>query len=133
MLRALQSDDPANMYIVRLLDSFVHAGPNGNHLCLVLELLGPNVDSANRMEPYDTANTPKLEENLEPYTVVRISHQLLQGLAFVHKAGYAQGGKTQTRALIPSRFITNEKHVQMPAHAILPLPVLVPKIAPKKS
>ena len=31
-------------YIVRLLDSFVHHGPNVQHQCLVFELLGPTID-----------------------------------------------------------------------------------------
>ena len=31
-------------YIVQLLDSFMHEGPNGDHQCLVFELLGPSVD-----------------------------------------------------------------------------------------
>ncbi|THW64553.1 kinase-like protein [Aureobasidium pullulans] len=30
-------------HIVRLLDNFEHPGPNGMHICLVLELLGPSV------------------------------------------------------------------------------------------
>lgn len=30
-------------YIVRLLNAFSHFGPNGNHFCLVLEILGPSL------------------------------------------------------------------------------------------
>ncbi|THY32489.1 kinase-like protein [Aureobasidium pullulans] len=30
-------------HIVRLLDNFEHPGPNGTHICLVLELLGPSM------------------------------------------------------------------------------------------
>jgi serine/threonine-protein kinase SRPK3 len=35
---------PGHSRIVQLLDHFEHAGPHGTHLCLVLELLGPNLD-----------------------------------------------------------------------------------------
>lgn len=31
-------------YIVQSLDDFVHEGPNGCHLCLIFEFLGPIVD-----------------------------------------------------------------------------------------
>lgn len=30
-------------FVVKLLNSFVHFGPNGNHFCMVLELLGPSL------------------------------------------------------------------------------------------
>lgn len=34
----------SSSYIVHLLDSFTHEGPNGVHHCLVFELLDPSVD-----------------------------------------------------------------------------------------
>ncbi|KAG8156637.1 hypothetical protein KVR01_013428 [Diaporthe batatas] len=84
MLRALQKDSSIQ-HVVRLLDSFVHAGPNGNHQCLVLELLGPSVGYVVSCE----YNEPG--ERLEVAAILRITKQLLQALASLHKAGYAQG------------------------------------------
>ena len=72
-------------YIVQLLDEFLHRGPNGSHQCLVFELLGPSVDII--LEEYR-----EFGDRLEPETVLRMSEQLLQGIAFIHEAGYAHGG-----------------------------------------
>ncbi|PWY80089.1 kinase-like protein [Aspergillus eucalypticola CBS 122712] len=35
---------PSAKYIVSVFDSFTHQGPNGTHLCIVFELLGPSVN-----------------------------------------------------------------------------------------
>ncbi len=51
----------------------------------MFELLGPSVDAV--IGDYQEA-----EDHLDPKTVLKISKQLLQGLAFVHEAGYAHGG-----------------------------------------
>lgn len=61
-------------YIVELLDVFVHQGPNGRHQCLVFELLGPTID--NILELYES------EINFETDTIVRLSKQLLEAIAF---------------------------------------------------
>lgn len=82
-------------YIVHLLDDFRHNGPNGIHQCLVFELLGPHVDKV--LEAYQLA-----EVRLEPELVLRLSKQLLQGLAFIHEAGYAHGGMMEHNHFILS-------------------------------
>jgi serine/threonine protein kinase len=71
--------------IVQLLDSFVHQGPNGEHQCLVFELLGPTVD-------FVVADYYGGGDRLEDTTVLRVTRQLLQALAGIHRAGYAHGG-----------------------------------------
>ncbi|KAH7689892.1 Non-specific serine/threonine protein kinase protein [Dioscorea alata] len=44
LLSAIAEGDPSNSKcIVRLLDHFKHAGPNGQHLCLVIEFLGDSL------------------------------------------------------------------------------------------
>lgn len=75
----------ASQYIVDLLDDFLHEGPNGCHQCLVFELLGPTAN----MEMEDLHD---IGERLDPENLLRISAQLLQGLAFMHKAGFTHGG-----------------------------------------
>ncbi|KAG6119860.1 hypothetical protein E4U13_007213 [Claviceps humidiphila] len=48
MLRALSSlpkDHPGSSYVNHMLDHFTLVGPNGTHNCLVLELVGPNVEA----------------------------------------------------------------------------------------
>lgn len=61
--------------IVRLLDEFKVAGVNGVHICLVLELLGPDLRSL-----LLRCGTPGLSRPV----VKRVLTQVLQGLAFLH-------------------------------------------------
>ena len=71
--------------IVQLFDEFLHQGPNGTHQCLVFELLGPTLDFV--VSDYYAVGDP-----LEPETVVRLSENLLQAIAFLHEAGHVHGG-----------------------------------------
>lgn len=87
-LQALQQKDAAK-YIVRLFDSFVHQGPNGNHQCLVFELLGPTVDTV--VADYHFGG-----DCLEPENLLRLTKQLLEAVASIHSAGYAHGGDYQS-------------------------------------
>lgn len=64
MLQVLQKDNSIN-HVVRLLDSFVHAGPNGSHQCPVMELLGPS------FEWVINTDYTRYEEHLEPNTILR--------------------------------------------------------------
>ncbi|KAL4911993.1 kinase-like domain-containing protein [Aspergillus aurantiobrunneus] len=71
-------------YIVQLLDFFTHKGPNGDHQCLVFELLGPTVDKI--LVDYHENNDKPF-----PETVLRISTQLLKAVRFIHNAGMCHG------------------------------------------
>lgn len=73
-------------YIVQLLDSFTHEGPNGVHQCLVFELLGPTVDKV--LTEYHEGH-----DQLCPETILRMSTQLLKAVQFIHSAGMGHGGK----------------------------------------
>lgn len=72
-------------YIAQLLDHFIIDGPNGKHLALVFELLGPNVRTIVRAEYQDRSS-------IDPETILRMTEQLLEALAFVHQTGFAHGG-----------------------------------------
>jgi serine/threonine-protein kinase SRPK3 len=65
-----------------MLDHFTHAGPNGSHNCLVLELLGPSVAD------YLDGGTNRLPGNVAK----RIAKDTLLGLQYLHKKGVAHGG-----------------------------------------
>jgi serine/threonine-protein kinase SRPK3 len=88
-------------YIVKLLDDFIHQGPNGTHQCLVFELLGPTINFI-VAAIYDPGGSPDGGDSLEPEDILRLSKQLLQALAFIHKAGYAHGGTAAYRDFIRS-------------------------------
>jgi serine/threonine-protein kinase SRPK3 len=79
MLEEMRRLDPGDsMCCVRLLDSFEHQGPNGLHVCMVLEPLAEDLLSL--ADDEDLAPGGRLPLPL----VRRIVRQLLVGLAFVH-------------------------------------------------
>ncbi|RFU28879.1 hypothetical protein B7463_g7462, partial [Scytalidium lignicola] len=87
ILQQLRSYSPENISskcIVTLLDYFIHPGPNGNHQCLVFELLGPRVDKV-LQDYYDSRSRPQSQ------LIIRLSEQLLKAMAFIHEAGLGHG------------------------------------------
>lgn len=98
-LRSLAKHSPGDLcakHVVQLLDNFLHQGPNGCHRCLVFELLGPTIEMV--VSDYHTGG-----DTLEPETILRLSEQLLQAIAFLHEAGYVHGGMpVHTHVTAPS-------------------------------
>jgi serine/threonine protein kinase len=77
--------------IVRLLDSFEHQGPNGTHLCMILEAMGPSVASMLDELP---CNLPLRRGHRSRYPfwmAKRVLHQTLVGLRTLHSKGLAHG------------------------------------------
>ncbi|KKP02031.1 CMGC/SRPK protein kinase [Trichoderma harzianum] len=73
---------PGHKHVSHLLDSFYHQGPNGRHLCIVLELLGPKVSSVvNRRPNY----------RLDGRLARRISSQLLLAVDYIRSCGVVHG------------------------------------------
>lgn len=85
---------PGAERIVQLLDNFLLDGPNGCHQCLVFELLGPTVYKI-------VTDYAEDGDRLDVESIIKISTQLLQGVAFMHGAGYAHGG-TVKYSFLPS-------------------------------
>ena len=68
---------PGYPHVVTLWDHFTHIGPNGDHLCLVMEPLGENLFSLKaRLPGY------RLSLNL----VKKIARQTLLGLDYLHSS-----------------------------------------------
>lgn len=101
-LAKCRSGDQSSSYIVKLLDRFVFDGPNGKHLALVFELLGPNVRSLVGSEYPDRTN-------IDPSTIMRMTEQLLKALAFIHQTGFAHGGMFSYRPV--SELAQNPCHI----------------------
>ena len=96
ILRALtqcSSVSPGSEHIVKLLDDFLHQGPNGCHQCLVFELLGPTVNVM-------VNDAYHFGERLDTDTIIRVSTQILEAIAFMHEAGYVHGGTVTYSLLI---------------------------------
>ncbi|KAJ0967776.1 hypothetical protein J5N97_024693 [Dioscorea zingiberensis] len=77
LLSAIAEGDPSNSKcIVQLVDHFKHVGPNGQHLCLVIEFLG---DSLLRLIRYNRYRGIGLNN------VRDICMSILVGLDYLHK------------------------------------------------
>jgi serine/threonine-protein kinase SRPK3 len=98
LLKERSQESLYRKYIVQLLDSFVHQGPNGQHQCLVFELLGPTV--ARIIGEYIEAN-----ETIEPRVILRMSEQLLEAIEFIHDAGMGHGGNAKLYLLFSAFYI----------------------------
>jgi serine/threonine-protein kinase SRPK3 len=63
-------------YVVQILNSFVHLGPNGKHVCMVFEVLGVNLLEIIKQYNYKGI----------PMPICRvISRQVLMGLDYMHR------------------------------------------------
>ncbi|KAG8623953.1 hypothetical protein KVT40_008929 [Elsinoe batatas] len=71
-------DDAGRHPVVKLYDFFCHAGPNGCHACLVLELLGSDVSRVLR-KTFDE------KEGFEPMPYLCTAWILLDTLAWLHQ------------------------------------------------
>jgi serine/threonine-protein kinase SRPK3 len=75
---------PGREHVLHLLDSFYHEGPNGRHLCVVLDVLGPKVSTViERCKHY----------RLGGFKARDVSRQLLLAVNYLHASGVAHGGK----------------------------------------
>ncbi|KAL6820184.1 kinase-like domain-containing protein [Trichoderma sp. SZMC 28015] len=73
---------PGHKHVSHLLDSFYHEGPNGRHLCIVLELLGPKISSVvNRLPNY----------RLDGRLAHQISSQLFLAVDYIRSCGVVHG------------------------------------------
>ncbi|KAJ7944045.1 Kinase family protein [Quillaja saponaria] len=77
VLSAVADGDPSNsMCVIRLIDHFKHIGPNGQHLCMVLEFLG---DSLLRLIKYNRYKGIPMNK------VREICRCALVGLDYLHR------------------------------------------------
>ncbi|KAI3334536.1 kinase-like domain-containing protein [Ustulina deusta] len=67
---------PGRKYVVSLLDSFEHKGPNGVHVCMVFEVLGENL--LGLIKKWQHRGIPR-------ELVMQITKQVLMGLDYLHR------------------------------------------------
>ncbi|KAF2110989.1 kinase-like domain-containing protein [Lophiotrema nucula] len=73
---------PGRKHIMQLMESFHHDGPNGRHLCVVSELLGPKTTTV-----AEKCQNHRLGSRLAR----RVSQQLLLAVDYLHSCGVAHG------------------------------------------
>ncbi|KAF7322179.1 Protein kinase [Mycena kentingensis (nom. inval.)] len=79
--------EDGSQHVPRMRDHFEHEGPNGRHLCIVGEVLGPSLSGAVAElfhEFWDNGCLP-------PAIAHRLCGQITLALAYLHKRGVAHG------------------------------------------
>jgi serine/threonine-protein kinase SRPK3 len=69
-------DHPGRKHVVSLLDSFRHKGPNGEHICMVFEVLGENLLGLIKKWNHRGIPMPLVKQ---------ITKQVLLGLDYLHR------------------------------------------------
>ncbi|KAH6912418.1 kinase-like domain-containing protein [Coprinopsis sp. MPI-PUGE-AT-0042] len=81
--RSAAGSGEGKRFVLQLLDSFVHQGPNGEHLCVVTEVSGPNLAT------FLWALAP--EEELTPELARAFVLHLAKGVEYLHSCGIIHG------------------------------------------
>ncbi|KAF7305032.1 Protein kinase [Mycena kentingensis (nom. inval.)] len=80
------ANDEGSRYVAHMRDHFVHEGPNGQHLCIVSEVQGPNIAEEALYMLYGP------DEPVVPLNMARrVCGQIAFGIAYLHKRGIAHG------------------------------------------
>jgi serine/threonine protein kinase len=93
--------------VTKLLDSFQHKGPNGVHLCLVFEAMGPSVESMVEELPYLKSLNRGMNIWYPTWMAKSILRQVLQGLVFLHKQGIVHGDLQPGNVLFSVRSLSS--------------------------
>ncbi|KAL8933703.1 MAG: hypothetical protein Q9211_005636 [Gyalolechia sp. 1 TL-2023] len=86
--------DSTSAHVITLLDHFYCQGPNGTHLCLVLEPMGASVEAMLDELPQNRPNMPKRFGQVSRYPkwmAKRVLTHMLRGIAFLHSKGVMHG------------------------------------------
>lgn len=93
ILRHLRDADKTHVgykYICHLVDDFEHRGPNGTHVCLVLELMGETLKTFGTL----------FKKTMVPNSLMRrFTFYLLAGLDYAHDSNIVHTGNYQPKPL----------------------------------
>jgi serine/threonine protein kinase len=96
-------------FIVPLLSSFTHIGPNGNHICLVFEPMGCSVSdfllqrSLDALHFHDTSISGPISRGLETHQAKSTLRHILAALTVLHSRGLIHGDLHVGNVLFPLR------------------------------
>ena len=91
ILRYIAESAEGTRHITKLLDEFKHHGPNGIHICLVFEPMGPSANSMVEALPQFNPPNIRMKIRYPPRMAKSILRQSLEALAFLHENGVAHG------------------------------------------
>ncbi|GJJ15713.1 hypothetical protein Clacol_009991 [Clathrus columnatus] len=112
--------DNRSQYIITLLDTFIHQGPNGTHRCLVFEPMGPSAESLARQLPESRQKPFQTIPRFPKSMAKRIFLHTLHGLAFLHENGIVHGDIQPGNFLFSLNDITNVEEDELRQDETIP-------------
>ncbi|KAF7305179.1 Protein kinase [Mycena kentingensis (nom. inval.)] len=88
-------EEEGSRHVARMLDHFMHEGPNGKHLCIVSDVQGPHI-VADKLYCFFNEGD---DEVMSPDIARRVCGQIALGVAYLHKRGIAHGDLHATNIL----------------------------------
>jgi non-specific serine/threonine protein kinase len=82
---------PGKQHVISLEDYFKHSGPNGEHGCLVFEVMGPSTSTMVEHLPEHLFSKPGRRDRYPIRMARSILRQALLGIEFLHGIGIAHG------------------------------------------
>lgn len=76
-IKTANPNHPGYKHVIGLLDDFRHAGPHGDHVCLVFEPMGEDLVGLARRY---------CDRKIPAHLVKQIARQLLLGLDYLHRS-----------------------------------------------
>lgn len=86
-LRDANKTSPGHDYICHLVDDFEHTGPNGKHVCLILELMGETLRSFGTLFKKHMIPNPLMR---------RFAAYLVLALQYAHESNVIHTGTCKT-------------------------------------
>lgn len=128
LLASAEPENPRNApNLVGLLTSFELVGPNGQHVCFVFEVMGPNLSDMLRSQefqvghPFDDDFCHRYPKHLSK----RILKELLLGLCFLHSNKIVHGdvhkGNILVNVLLPQYKPESLENLRQPLDQARPL------------
>lgn len=100
------NDHPGKFHIMSLLGTFELKGPNGEHKCLVFEVMGPSAASMIEHLPSNLLSSTAPRIRYPTWMAKSILRQILLGIDFLHQAGIVHGDLQPGNLLFPIKSLT---------------------------
>lgn len=110
---ATSTSADVEQYVTLPLDHFWHDGPNGVHLCLLFDLMGPNANSMLEELPCNNPRNLQMPLRYPLWMAKRLLRQTLQGLVYLHANGIVHGDFQPGNMLFTLKDLSNVNECEL--------------------
>ncbi|KDR80282.1 hypothetical protein GALMADRAFT_62225 [Galerina marginata CBS 339.88] len=102
--RSTTGSGAGKRFVLQFLDSFIHKGPNGTHLCVVTEVSGPSLSTY--LDAIDSFG------ELPPESARALIPQLAQGVEYLHSCNIVHGDLHLGNLLYHSSLLESQENIE---------------------